>query len=84
MRLLTTVEYSVPQKSQILPWYSEARLVSPRTGAYDGPLMNCVRRWDRLTPMDRSRAFIVIEEDGRTLTPTELGLIVSSPEFLSL
>lgn len=74
----------MPQNQTILPWYSEARLVSPRTGAYDGPLMNCVRRWDRLTPMERARAFIVIEKDGKTLMPIELGRIVSSPEFLSL
>jgi hypothetical protein len=72
------------QKLPDLPWFSEARLVSPRSGTYDGPLMNCVRRWDRLAPIDRAQAFIVIQKDGRTLTPTELSRIVSSPEFLSL
>ena len=67
-----------------LPWYAEARLLSPPNAAYDGPLIECVRRWDRLTPKERSRAFIVINNEGRTLTPTNLSRIVSTPEFLSL
>jgi hypothetical protein len=72
------------QEEPGLPWFAEARLLSPRAGAFDGPLIECLRRWDRLIPMERSRAFIVLDRGGKALTPNDLGRIVSTPEFLSL
>jgi len=72
------------QKELSLPWYAQARLVSPRVPHFDGPLIECLRRWDRLMPVDRARAFIVIDKDGKALTPIELGRIVTTPEYLSL
>ena len=69
---------------QPFDWYSEARLVS-RTAAYDGPLLECVRRWLRLSSPESSTAFILMEGGiGKVLKPTELGQIVRSIEFLSL
>ena len=72
------------QKELNLPWYAQARLVSPRGPPFDGPLIECLRRWDRLMSVDRARAFIVIDKDGRALTPIELGRIVTTPEYLYL
>ena len=74
----------VPHNFLELPWFSEARLVTPTAAGYVGPLVSCLRRWDRLPSHDRARAFIVLDKDGRTLTPVDLGRIVSSPEYLSL
>src|SRR3954469_20331582 len=64
-------------------WYVEARLVS-RIAAYNGPLLECMRRWLCLPSVEGARAFILIEAGScKVLKPTELSEIVSSPEFLS-
>jgi hypothetical protein len=69
---------------QPFDWYCEARLVS-RTAAYDGPLLECVRRWLRLSSPESSSAFILLEGGiGKVLKPTELGQIARNIEFSSL
>jgi hypothetical protein len=71
--------------AQSLPWFCEARLIAPITTCYNGPLLECVRRWDRLSRSDKARSFIVVEDAAaKILKPTDLGDIVAGPEYLSL
>jgi len=84
-RLPEMIHRQTVQRVPFLAWHSEARLVSSSIAAYNGPLLECVRRWQRLPLLDRARAFVLIEgAEAKILKPSELRQIVSGPEYLSL
>ena len=76
----------MPQSPPPIEWYARVRLLTPAYPAYDGSLIECLKRWDRLPPDLRAKSFIVASEPvagDELLKPSDLARLVAHPEYLT-
>jgi hypothetical protein len=76
----------MPREIKIVEWHAKARLVTSARPAFDGPFIECLRRWDRLPSELRSRAFIAANETivgKELLKPSDLAEFITHPDYLT-
>jgi hypothetical protein len=76
----------VINNSPPIDWYAKVRLLTPAYPAYDGSLIECIKRWDRLPSELRARAFIAANTPvaGKEfLMPSDLATLIVNPEYLT-